>query len=187
MYSIHDWLKPHGKCWLHLAISHCGERRYCGGLNWIYFLYKHRVYIMHKIRYNLDFLIIKKSAKQSWLAAGQPCWWHCTEEKFCNWKDITSNEFSQQKLLLNHLISCILKQIESKDLPSHNMLLEIQYWNLFCALKVQEVEDALTEDTACAAPFSGEMYRKAKKHSDKYSLLELKCIKMHKVWKSIFR
>lgn len=67
------------------------------------------------------------------------------------------------------------------------MLLEIQYWKLFCALKVQVEEDALTADTVCAAPFSGEIYRKARKHSDKYSLLELKCIKMHQVWKSILR
>lgn len=67
------------------------------------------------------------------------------------------------------------------------MLLEIQYWKLFCALKVQIVKDALTEDTACAAPFSDEIYRKARKHSDKYSLLEFKCIKMHEVWKSILR
>lgn len=67
------------------------------------------------------------------------------------------------------------------------MLLEIQYWKIFCALKVQVVKDALTEDSACAVPFSGEIYRKARKHSDKYSLLELKCIKMHKVRKSILK
>lgn len=67
------------------------------------------------------------------------------------------------------------------------MLLEIQYWKLFCALKVQVVKDALAEDTVCAASFSGEIYRKARKHSDKYSLLELKCIKMHKVWTGILR
>lgn len=46
------------------------------------------------------------------------------------------------------------------------------------------MKDALTVCTAPAALFSGEIHRKERKHSHKYSHLELKCIEMYKIWES---
>lgn len=56
-----------------------------------------------------------------------------------------------------------------------------------CALKRQTMKDALSVHAALAALFSGEISSKARKHSEKQSLLELKGIKMCAIWKSSFR
>jgi len=83
-----------------------------------------------------------------YLHAGQHHWSHLMEQKYYNWTDVTANAFPQEKLLLNPPMSCMLKQMQSKDFSSHSVLLEIQYRKI--SVKCSERCLSCTYCTCCS-------------------------------------